>query len=91
MTGTVAVIDGVADAMLFIAAIFVTYRALKGARAETKAEKMPAGDDKDTALADARTYYAAASLTRPWVLWFVFLGTAAKALLTVADWLDIIP
>ena len=78
----------IGDAMLAVAALYVTWQALRGSRMESRAEKMPAGDDRNKTIADAKTFYALASLSKPWVLLLVFVGTLIKAVLGViaAPW-----
>ena len=67
------------DAMLAVAVLYVTWQALRGWRKEARAESMRAGADRNAALADARTFYALATLSEPWVLLLLFIGTLIKA------------
>jgi hypothetical protein len=76
-----AVAEYVSDAMLVIAALYVSFKVLCAYRKERKAEAEPDAGKKKSLLEDARTLYAAASLSLPWVLWCIFLGTGIKALL----------
>ena len=69
----------VADAMLAIAVLYVTWQALRGWRMEAQADSMQAGPERDAKIADARTFYALASLSKVWVLLLLFVGTLMKA------------
>lgn len=72
----------IADAMLAVATLYVSGQALRGCLKEARAEKL-AGPEKDAALADARTFYALASLSKPWVLLLIFAGTLIKVGLSI--------
>lgn len=71
-------IGWIADLMLAVAALYVTVLALYGCLLEAQAEGMPEGEDRTSKFNDARTYYALASLTKPWVLILILLGTLGK-------------
>ena len=68
----------IADLMLAGAALYVTVQALRGCFLESQAERMQPGDEKDAKINDAKTYYALASLSKPWVLLLILGGTLGK-------------
>jgi len=68
----------VADLMLAVAVLYVTVQALRGVHKEAQAERLPRGDEKTAKINDAKTFYALASLTKVWVLLFIFGGTVIK-------------
>lgn len=70
----------IADLMLATAALYVTGQALRGRYREAEADKLEDGPDKRKAIADAKTFYAMASLTEAWVLLLIFGGTLLKVL-----------
>lgn len=74
-----------ADLMLAAAALYVSGQALRGWLLEEQAERLPDGEEKRRKIADARTFYAMASLSKAWVLLCIFLGTAIKLVLGVID------
>lgn len=74
-----------ADLMLAAAALYVSGQALRGWTLEEQAERLPDGEQKRQKIADAKTFYAMASLSKAWVLLFIFLGTAIKLVLGVID------
>ena len=73
-----------------MAALYVTGQTLRGWRLEAQAEAMVGDSEqnrqiKNEKIADAKTFYAMASLTKVWVLLLIFLGTLINVGLGIAQ------
>ncbi len=69
--------NGVADALLSLAALIVSWTALQGWRKERRVASHT-GLDADIAEEDAKTYYALAAVQRPSVFGAVLIGSLLK-------------
>jgi hypothetical protein len=76
-----AALGMLADALLAIAALYVSGQALRGYWKEHQAKTEQDDDEKRSLQEDAKTLYASASLSLPWLLCFIFVGTGLKVLL----------
>lgn len=76
-------LNGLADSLLAAAALYVSGQALRGYQKERSAAREMDSARRATLEEDAKTLYAAASLSLPWVLAFIFVGTFLKAALLV--------
>lgn len=82
--GPIVIVDILAhfaDALLIVAALYVSSQALRGYRKEIKADREDDDGEKSKLIEDAKTHYASASLLQPWFLVCIVLGTFTKAAL----------
>lgn len=78
-------IDAAADAALAVAAIWVSFTALRGWRKEV-ASRQPRNAGQQEALeSDAKLLYVSASLQKPFILMLVFAGSLTKLVLTLCS------